>query len=149
MKLPPILLALSTLIIATTAQGDPFHSAPQQATTHVEQGEEFTSHTLPQENPKESEDLAKTSPCDLPHLTQAEQYPFDFNQLKLVGLIRINEHYQGLFLNENQQLIALKKGDFLTLSQTEISDINLKSIHYIDWLNTPQCDQPRPLQRKL
>lgn len=75
--------------------------------------------------------------------------PLDLTQLKLVGIIHINEQYKALFTDKENKLIDLKENDFIVSSHIQIEKVDFKKITIIDWKNTQLCHQPTKIQLKL
>lgn len=73
----------------------------------------------------------------------------EFEKLKLVGLVKINEHPIALFIDEKEHLIEIKEGDLIYNREIEITNINMRSITYINWKLTKNCDSPHEIKIKL
>ncbi|HDL3651961.1 TPA: hypothetical protein PW511_000001, partial [Mannheimia haemolytica] len=71
-----------------------------------------------------------------------------FDKMTLIGLVKTNEVMRALFIDEKQQLLALKENDLLN-NEIEIKHINLKSITYINWKLTKDCNIPYEINIKL
>lgn len=72
-----------------------------------------------------------------------------FEQLKFIGVVEISNKTKALFMDNEQQIIDLKKDLFVLPSMIEIKQIDLKSVQYIDWKNTKDCLNPVSVTKKL
>lgn len=72
----------------------------------------------------------------------------DFEKLKLIGIIKINQNFSALFIDEKEQLFEFKEMDLVN-KEIEIKNINLKSITYINWKLTQDCNMPYEIILKL
>ncbi|QHB17437.1 hypothetical protein [Mannheimia pernigra] len=72
----------------------------------------------------------------------------DFEKLKLIGIININQNFSTLFIDEKEQLFEFKETDLIN-KEIEIKNINLKSITYINWKLTQDCNMPYEITLKL
>lgn len=72
----------------------------------------------------------------------------DFEKLKLIGIIKINQNFSALFIDEKEQLFEFKETDLVN-KEIEIKNINLKSITYINWKLTRDCNMPYEIILKL
>lgn len=109
----------------------------------------FYEETPQQNYDKNSENQAKLAACKPNEELNNINYPIDFNQLKLVGLLEINNQLKALFINKDNQLITFQKNDYLSSLGIQIKEINLKSFYYIDWHHTEICEEPIIIQIKL
>ncbi|WP_373819437.1 hypothetical protein [Glaesserella sp.] len=98
-------------------------------------------------------EFAKNSPkptaCMLDERLNQLHSPIDFSKLKLVGLSHIHQQYKALFLDENRQLHSFKPNDFLHDSYIQFEHIDLKSVRYIDWQKSKDCQTPYVVTLKL
>lgn len=119
------------LLLATIAVADPFYDSEETAT---EQAVEITENF--------AKNQPKTTACQ--PTTQLDQARFSqtFAKLKLVGIVKFGEQFKALFLNEEQQLIDLKSYDIIEPEMIQIEQIDLKSVRYIQWQKSTQCDNP-------
>ncbi|QLB21111.1 hypothetical protein A6B43_06045 [Vespertiliibacter pulmonis] len=109
----------------------------------------FYEETIQQNNSKNAENQTKLSACKPNKELNTINLPIGFSQLKLVGLVEVNNQYKALFVNKENQLIVLQKDDYLSLSEVQIENIDLKSFNYIDWHHTEICEAPNIIQIKL
>ncbi|QGM80422.1 hypothetical protein [Otariodibacter oris] len=65
-----------------------------------------------------------------------------FQELKLIGIISIDDNFTGLLLNDALRIIELKKDQMIEPSKIQIIDINSKEIEYIDWGKSNNCKTP-------
>ena len=72
-----------------------------------------------------------------------------FDKMILIGLVKIDETMRALFIDEKQQLIELKENELINDNEIEIKSINLKSITYINWKLTKDCNMPYEINIKL
>lgn len=75
--------------------------------------------------------------------------PIEFEKLKLVGLIEIDKNITALFIDENNQLFDFKENDLINNKTIEIKNINLKSVTYVNWKLTQNCDSLYEITLKL
>ncbi|QLB17797.1 hypothetical protein A6B40_09520 [Mannheimia varigena] len=73
----------------------------------------------------------------------------EFEKLKLIGLVKINENSTALFIDEKEQLLDFKENQFIQNQEIEIKNINLKSLTYINWKLTKDCHFPYEITIKL
>ncbi|MBF0826879.1 hypothetical protein [Muribacter muris] len=66
----------------------------------------------------------------------------DFDTLRLVGLIKLSEHYKALFIDSERKLYDFSENQYLTLSDIQINHIDLKQVSYIDWRKSEDCQKP-------
>lgn len=103
----------------------------------------FADPFYPQETKEQTvettENLAKNSEeqtaCPIPDTSNAVAFNGQFNELTLVGIVKIDEMFSALFIDSKQQLLALKQGDVLAEAQVQITQIDLKSLQYQQWQN--------------
>ena len=140
MKCLCFLLGLCSL---TVAFADPFYGE-KPATDSPETMEQAVKN--PAHFAKSSSFLTACNPTEkVNSLNLAEE----FQDLKLVGLIHIQGQFKGLFKNKENKLMSLAENDFIAAQGIQIKTINLKSLQYIHWGLTEQCDSPHLVTLKL
>ncbi|MFA9499466.1 hypothetical protein ACERCG_03325 [Mannheimia sp. E30BD] len=75
--------------------------------------------------------------------------PTEFKKLKLIGLVKINQHSTALFIDEKEQLFDFKENQIIKNQDIEIKNITLKSLTYINWKLTKDCNFPYEITIKL
>lgn len=124
---------LFLLFISPSSFSDPFYKEdPENQPT--------------QEITKETAKLTACKPLDD---VEYIHIPVDFNQLKLVGIIKIDQQFKALFLDKENRLIDLKPNDYMATANIQVKQIDLKSITLIDWNSTTDCSVPSHIQMKL
>lgn len=88
-------------------------------------------------------------PACLPKDLNSLSITTEFLQLKLVGIVKFNEQFSALFLDEQQRIIDLKTNDFIENSGVQINEISLKEVRYIDWYQNTTCNNPKIITLKL
>lgn len=113
---------------------------------------ESTTKKMDNEAPITTEKTKKSAfftACPLPEQLNKLNLPISFEDLQLVGLIKINQEHKALFRDSKNQLVELKENDFLENRLIQIKQINLKSLEYIDWELTEDCQHPYTILLKL
>lgn len=132
-------LYFSLPFISLTVTADPFFGEqntlyqPEKAETSVE----FAKN------------LENLTACNIAEHKTKLNLATDFEKLKLVGLVRISDQFRALFIDDNNQLLDLKEGEYLSHQQIEIKTINLKALTYINWKLTQDCNSPYEVTIKL
>ncbi|MEG9487278.1 hypothetical protein [Mannheimia indoligenes] len=119
---------------------DPFFGEQPQM-----KNEQNTVEVLP-EIAKNSENLTA---CKTLEHKKSLNLLTEFEKLKLIGLVKINEHSTALFIDEKEQLLDFKENQFIQNQEIEIKNINLKSLTYINWKFTKDCHFPYEITIKL
>lgn len=104
-----------------------------------------TVEALP-EVAKNSENLTA---CKASEHKNSLNLPTEFDKLKLIGLVKINEQSTALFIDEKGQLFDFKENQLIQNQAIEIKNINLKSLTYINWKLTKNCNFPYEITIKL
>lgn len=73
----------------------------------------------------------------------------EFEKLTLIGLVKINENFTALFLDEKEKLFDFKENTLINQQNIEIKNINSKSLTYINWKLTKECHLPYEIILKL
>lgn len=128
MKKTLFLLSVCTL----SAFADPFYSStePLQA---VEKQENFAKN-LPKE--ASCRQLQHSKMGNLPEL----------GSLTLVGILSIDGEFHSLFVDEEEQLVPLKKGDGLS-DGSQVEQIDFKGVKFLGF--SDDCLTPRYFAYKL
>lgn len=140
MKFIPLLLGVFCL---NAAFADPFYGE-KPATNREETTEQAVRNSAHFAKPS-----AFLTACSPTEKVNALNLAEEFQDLKLVGLIHIQGQFKGLFKNKENKLISLAENDFIAAQGIQIKTINLKSLQYIHWGLTEQCDSPHLVTLKL
>lgn len=73
----------------------------------------------------------------------------DFSQLKLVGIVQIDDRRRALFENEQQQLLDFRENDWLDEQGIQIEKITPNSVIYRNWAAHANCHTPQTVTLKL
>lgn len=130
---------LSILLLCCNAVADPFFG-----TTNITENAQLTEVEI--DIAKNNENLTACKPST--NLFSIN-LPTEFEKLKLVGLIKIDNSYRALFIDEKDQLFDFRENELVNNHQIEIKTITLKSITYIDWKLTQHCNTPYEVTLKL
>ncbi|WP_143413758.1 hypothetical protein [Haemophilus paracuniculus] len=96
----------------------------------------------------EQQEISKNpTACNMEKSENQPHFPFEKEKLKLVGILKNGDQFKALYLTDNQQLVDLKIEDLL--GSLQIKSINLKSVEWIDWQKTENCQQPFTFMEKL
>lgn len=135
-----MLFLVSSLMPIYSATANPFYGEettqkdPKQA---VKNGERFAKHSQ-----------NKTA-CELPTSLNTLNINTEFEDLKLVGIIKQHNQFKALFKDKENRLVSFKENDYLEAQLIQIKEINLKSVQYIHWGLTDVCETPHILTIKL
>lgn len=119
-------LLLTILLLSLQGYADPFYGQTQENNQAIVK--ENSNHTAIQ--------------CDFFSQETMPILQINFAQLKFIGVLKIAERFNALFLTNEQKIIELAEGHVLLPSQIQIKQITLKSIDYIDWQKTIDCEKP-------
>lgn len=133
MKMTNNLLFLFTFIPFSYA--DPFYGEQDHA--------KKISETM-ENNP---EILKNPPPCNPTNSLNHPNFELEKSKLKLVGILKNGDQFKALYLTENQQLIDFKIDDLIGTQQ--IKSITLKTVEWIDWQKTENCQQPFTIIEKF
>lgn len=124
------LLLLATFTLPTFA--DPFYqnASSQQA---VENPQNFAKN------------LPEQTACNQLQHTEIGNLP-ELEGLILVGIVSIDGEFHSLFVDEAEQLIALKQGDWLS-GGTRVEQIDFKGVKFLGFGD--DCQTPRDFTHKL
>lgn len=125
----------SLLFLSTTLLADPFYADEAPSSVPSEKSQPGGNQPPPT--------------CSIPQGTQTIALASPFKQLKLIGLVQLNGTFRALFSDEQQGLIEVLNNDYLENGNVQITQIDLKSVRYIDWLNSRDCDHPLIVTLKL
>ncbi|AKO49135.1 hypothetical protein [[Haemophilus] ducreyi] len=89
------------------------------------------------------------TPCALPNTLSNISLPVKFEQLKLIGVLKKGQQAKAILINDKKQIFYLKVNDFLLDEHIQITRIDLKSLHYIDWHKEKDCQHPKENVMKL
>lgn len=95
---------------------------------------------------KNSENLTA---CNTSENRKSVNLSTEFEKLKLIALLKINEHSTALFIDEKEQLFEFRENQLIQNQEIEIKNINLKSLTYINWKLTKDCHLPYEITLKL
>lgn len=127
---------LILLLVCPHGSADPFH-ADEPQTQVVD---------FPQKFAKNPPDLTA---CPFHSELNAVYITTPFEQLTLNGLIRIDDQFTALFLDEKGKTFFFKQHDLLQPEFIQISDIDLQSVNYLNWKLSQNCQVPKPIKIKL
>lgn len=128
---------LSLLLISFNAIADPFFGEQQ-----ISESENILESDIA----KNSENLTACKPSENRF---SLNLPIEFEKLRLVGLVKINDHFRALFIDEKDQLFDFKENELISEHQIGIKNINLRSVTYINWKITNNCNFPYEVILKL
>ncbi|MDH2999045.1 hypothetical protein A1D22_04105 [Pasteurellaceae bacterium LFhippo2] len=128
----------SVILFSNTVLADPFYPKEE-------------SEAFPDSAQSSSNFVEKRPICAELTYSQAVTLPVDFAKIRLIGLVKIDDQFNALFVDEQKQLISLKENDFLPKSNVLITQINLKSVHYWQYPqgDINECETPQALSIKL
>ena len=92
---------------------------------------------------------AKTTACELPENANIVNIPIEFEELKLVGVLKYNNITKALFIDKNNQLFDFSQNDFIKDKSIQINEINTKAVKYTNWDLTDDCNRPYQITLKL
>lgn len=126
--------------ISFFAYADPFYTDPPEQDIYQQAVENEQQST---------KNVPKRPACHLPAQLNPLNIGVAFNQLNLIGILKRDTEYRALFKDEQQRIIDLKIDDLLQPEYFQITRINFKGVHYIDWLNTQNCTTPKTISMKF
>ena len=129
---------ISLILFSQAILADPFYGETKSAVveiTHNKPNKILNNKSMP--NCELSENLNRIN------LTE------EFEDLKLVGLVKINHNFKALFKNKDNKLLILNKNDYLEAQLIEISSIDLTAVKYIHWGLTEDCAKPHQMTLRL
>lgn len=91
----------------------------------------------------------KTTSCELSENANIVNIPIEFEDLKLVGVLKYNNITKALFIDKNNQLFDFSQNDFIKGKSIQISEINTKAVKYTNWDLTNDCNTPYQITLKL
>ena len=91
----------------------------------------------------------KTTYCELPENANIVNIPIEFEELKLVGVLKYNNITKALFIDKNSQLFDFSQNDFIKDKSIQINEINTKTVKYTNWDLTDDCNRPYQITLKL
>lgn len=143
--------SLSHLIIAgflslsMTCSADPFYpTEPQEEPNTPVSDDEQAGKTG-----KSSAKIHENVTACLPKNINRVSLPMPLSQLKFIGVAEINQQFRALFVGEKGNIIDLRIDDFIDSEFIQIIEINLKSVRYIDWIKSRNCNTPQMVTLKL
>ncbi|MCQ1856641.1 pilus assembly protein PilP [Haemophilus sputorum] len=133
---------ISLILFSQAILADPFYGETKSETTssvveitHNKPNKILNNKSMP--NCELSENLNRIN------LTE------EFEDLKLVGLVKINHNFKALFKDKDNKLLVLNKNDYLEAQLIEISSIDLTAVKYIHWGLTEDCAKPHQMTLRL
>lgn len=96
-----------------------------------------------QDQPHTAKDQNKTTACMPTDKVNEINLTTDFDKLQLIGIIQIDDKIRAIFLDDKKQLIDLYPDDYLSHSFIQIKEIDFKSVRYIHWQKTENCQSPK------
>lgn len=124
---------LTLLLFCINVSADPFF------------GVQKLNHHTQESLAKNSENLTACKPSENQFSVNIAT---EFEKLKLVGLIKINDRFRALFIDEKDHVFAVTENELIN-HHIEIKNINLKSLTYINWKLTQECNIPYEITLKL
>lgn len=119
---------------ATTAAADPFYSS-ENAEQALENEPHFAKNDF-------AENSLPITTCSPPNSHNSLHLGVSFQDLRLIGIVKFDDDYRALFLDDKQRIIDLKPDDILQPDNIEIRAMDLKSVRYIDWQKVRDCQNP-------
>lgn len=130
-------LLFCSLFYTSHSIADPFYGEEQE--------KESTSKTKSTITKKG----VKTTSCELPENANIVNIPIEFEELKLVGVLKYNNITKALFIDKNSQLFDFSQNDFIKDKSIQINEINTKAVKYTNWDLTDDCNRPYQITLKL
>ncbi|MDG6237165.1 pilus assembly protein PilP [Glaesserella parasuis] len=109
----------------------------------VTMADPFYAKENTQDQPQTAKDQNKTTACTPTEKVNEIHLTTDFDKLQLIGIIQIDDKIRAIFIDDKKQLIDLYPDDYLSHSFIQIKEINFKSVSYIDWQKTENCQSPK------
>ena len=133
---------ISLILFSQAILADPFYGETKS---------ESASSTVELTQGDSSKRLSNKSipSCDLSETLNRINLTEEFEDLKLVGLVKINHNFKALFRNKDNKLLILNKNDYLEAQLIEISSIDLTAVKYIHWGLTENCAKPHQMTLRL
>lgn len=133
---------ISLILFSQAILADPFYG---------EKKSEVVSSTVELTQGESNKRLSNKSipSCDLSETLNRINLTEEFEDLKLVGLVKINHNFKALFKNKDNKLLILNKNDYLEAQLIEISSIDLTAVKYIHWGLTEDCAKPHQITLRL
>ena len=133
---------ISLILFSQAILADPFYGETKS---------ESASSTVELTQGDSSKRLSNKSipSCDLSETLNRINLTEEFEDLKLVGLVKINHNFKALFKNKDNKLLILNKNDYLEAQLIEISSIDLTAVKYIHWGLTEDCAKPHQMTLRL
>ena len=133
---------ISLILFSQAILADPFYG---------EKKSESASSTVELTQGDSSKRLSNKSipSCELSETLNRINLTEEFEDLKLVGLVKINHNFKALFKNKDNKLLILNKNDYLEAQLIEISSIDLTAVKYIHWGLTEDCAKPHQMTLRL
>ena len=133
---------ISLILFSQAILADPFYgetkSEAASSTVEIKQGDSskrLSNKSIPS--------------CNLSETLNRINLTEEFEDLKLVGLVKINHNFKALFKNKDNKLLILNKNDYLEAQLIEISSIDLTAVKYIHWGLTEDCTKPHQMILRL
>ena len=133
---------ISLILFSQAILADPFYGETKS---------ESASSTVELTQGDSSKRLSNKSipSCDLSETLNRINLTEEFEDLKLVGLVKINHNFKALFKDKDNKLLVLNKNDYLEAQLIEISSIDLTAVKYIHWGLTEDCAKPHQMTLRL
>ena len=91
----------------------------------------------------------KTTSCELSENANIVNIPIEFEDLKLVGVLKYNNTTKALFIDKSNQIFDFAQDDFIKDKTIQIREISTKAVKYINWGLTDDCNTPYQITLKL
>ncbi|QBQ63223.1 hypothetical protein EXH44_02730 [Actinobacillus indolicus] len=109
----------------------------------VTMADPFYAKDTSQEQPQIAKDQDELTACTPIDKVNEINLATDFDKLQLIGIIQIDDKIRAIFLDDKKQLIDLYPNDYLSHSFIQIKEIDFKSVRYIHWQKTENCQSPK------
>lgn len=103
----------------------------------------------PNKEEKPTKSRQNFTTCPLPEKRNELNLPVEFEDLKLIGIIKKDGNIKSLFIDKNNQIFDFSVNDFLKESLIQFTEITLKNIKYINWALTENCQSPHEITLKI
>ena len=132
-----LLLLFCFLSYTTHSIADPFY------------GEEQEKENTAKAKSTIAKKREKTTACELPENANIINIPIEFEDLKLVGVLKYNNTTKALFIDKSNQIFDFAQDDSIKDKTIQIREISTKAVKYINWGLTDDCNTPYQITLKL